>query len=312
MPSLTYRLQPANAPPWATITPSAPPSGTCSSAVTECDLFLMLITEFSVSRPMPAEEQLRVARDQRRAAGEVGVEALDPAVVERQHVVLARLLHEQRLQLLELLGHLGREVVRLAPVGVRVVELPGVVGERRQRLDHPRGRVARDRGPALVVDAAVAEHLEVLRLAPLGRAGVVERVAHAHALDRLLLDAVHRRRLGQPGRLEHGRRDVDHVVELAAHLAAAPRCPSASARSCRCACRPSARRPASSTGTACPSRAPSRRRSGCRPPGVPNSSMRSSHELGRLERGRAVEDDQLVEASRAASPSALAPLSPMM
>ena len=32
-------------------------------------------------------------------AGEVGVEALDAAVVERQHVVLARLLHEQRLEL---------------------------------------------------------------------------------------------------------------------------------------------------------------------------------------------------------------------
>ena len=91
--------------------------------------------------------------------------------------------HEQRLELGELVGHLGGEVVRLGPVGVGVVELPGVVVERRQRqtLD-PRRRVAGDRGPALVVDAAVAEHLEVLRLVALGRVGVVERVAHAHAL----------------------------------------------------------------------------------------------------------------------------------
>ena len=36
------------------------------------------------------------------------------------------------LQLGELLGHLGREVVRLAPVRVRVVELPDVVVEGRQ------------------------------------------------------------------------------------------------------------------------------------------------------------------------------------
>ena len=40
-------------PPWAMITPSAPASGTMISAVTECDLFLMLTTELSDSRPMP-------------------------------------------------------------------------------------------------------------------------------------------------------------------------------------------------------------------------------------------------------------------
>ena len=80
-----------------------------------------------------AEEQLRVALDELRPAGEVGVEALDAAVVERQHVVLARLLEPELLELRELLRHLGREVARLAPVGARVVELPDVVLERRQR-----------------------------------------------------------------------------------------------------------------------------------------------------------------------------------
>ena len=77
----------------------------------------------------------------------------------------------------------------------------------------------RHRGPALVVDAAVAEHLEVLGLVPLRRLGVVERVEHADALDRVLLHAVHRDRLGQSRRLEDGRRDVDDVVELRADLA---------------------------------------------------------------------------------------------
>ena len=166
------------------------------------------------------EEQLRVAADQLRPSGKVGVESLDPAVVERQDVVLPRLLEEQGLQLRELLGLLGGEIVRLRPVAVGV-ELPHVVLERRQLGPHdPRRRMAGDGGPAVVVDAAVAEHLEVLRRPALGGAGLVERIAHAHALDRRLLDAVHVRRLGQSGGLEHRRRDVDHMVELRPHLAA--------------------------------------------------------------------------------------------
>ena len=83
----------------------------------------------------------------------------------------------------------------------------------------PRHAVPGHRRPALVIDAAVAEHLEVLRLVPLGRLGVVERVEHADAFDRRLLDAVDDRRMRQPGGFEDRRRDVDHVMELAADLA---------------------------------------------------------------------------------------------
>ncbi len=39
--------------PCEMITPSAPFSGTTMFAVTECDLFLMLSTQFSLKRPMP-------------------------------------------------------------------------------------------------------------------------------------------------------------------------------------------------------------------------------------------------------------------
>ena len=80
-----------------------------------------------------AEEQLRVALHELRPADELGVEALDAPVVEREHVVLARLVEPELLQLGQLLRHLGREVVRLAPVAAGVVELPDVVVERRQR-----------------------------------------------------------------------------------------------------------------------------------------------------------------------------------
>ena len=82
--------------------------------------------------PHAAEEQLRVALHELRPADELGVEALDAPVVEREHVVLPRLLEPQLLQLGQLLRHLAGEVVRLAPVGARVVELPDVVVERRE------------------------------------------------------------------------------------------------------------------------------------------------------------------------------------
>ena len=52
-----------------------------------------------------------------------------------------------------------------------------------------------------------------------GRRLVVEASEHRDAVRGHLLDAVHERRLGQPGGVEHGRRDVDHVVELVADLA---------------------------------------------------------------------------------------------
>ena len=44
------------------ITPSAPPSGTSTSAVTENDLFLMLTTLFSDSRPMPGKNSWEFPR----------------------------------------------------------------------------------------------------------------------------------------------------------------------------------------------------------------------------------------------------------
>ena len=76
-----------------------------------------------------------------------------------------------------------------------------------------------DRRPPLVIDAAVAEHLEVLRLVPLRSLGVVERIQHTDAFKRRLLRAVDDRRMRQPGRFEDRRSDVDHMMELAAHLA---------------------------------------------------------------------------------------------
>ena len=153
------------------------------------------------------------------------IPARERRVVERQHVVLLRLQIEEALHLLKLLRHLGGQVVELGGVLLDVVEFPLVPGDhirRRAGAELPReSRRGRDRHPALVVDGAIAEHLEVLRGVSGRRVGVrlVPRVRHAHAFDGALLDAVDRIGRRDAGRFEDGRHDVDDVVELAADAA---------------------------------------------------------------------------------------------
>ena len=101
-------------------------------------------------------------------AGDGGVEPLDAAVIDREDVVAHGFLVEDGLEFLELRGVLRGEVVGLAEVLVHVVEFPHVVLQRRQRHHQPRDRVPRAGDPAFVVDAAVAEHLEILRRAAVG------------------------------------------------------------------------------------------------------------------------------------------------
>ena len=71
---------------------------------------------------------------------------------QRQHVVFLRLLPEQLLQLGELLGVFGCDVVRLAEVVGQVVELPavllGVVGAGRESGDRRTARRPRGSGRA--------------------------------------------------------------------------------------------------------------------------------------------------------------------
>src|SRR3954465_10150050 len=75
--------------------------------------------------------------------------------------------------------------------------------------------------PAVVIDSAIGDHLEVLGLARRRRVRtrLVEGVGHADAFDRLLLDSVNRLRSRDAGRLENRRHDIDDVVELAADAA---------------------------------------------------------------------------------------------
>ena len=157
-------------PPMATITPSAPESGTSTSAVIEYDLFLVLMTAHSRSR-LPLKISWRLPWIN---SGRPAIWAL-PRSAKRSSsgitLYLAASISHSRCSSASLSGLLLGEVVGLRPVRVGVVQLPDVVvegGHDRVVTGGPGRAVLGDRGPALVVDAAVAEHLEVLRLVPLG------------------------------------------------------------------------------------------------------------------------------------------------
>ena len=153
------------------------------------------------------------------------IPARERRVVERQHVVLRRLRIEEVLHLLDLLRHLGGKVGELGGVLLDVIELPLVPRDhigRRGGAQLPRnGRRGRRRHPSIVIDGAIAEHLEVLRGVPSRCIGVrlVPGVDHAHAFDGVLLDAVDRIGRRDAGRFEDGRNNVDDVMELAADAA---------------------------------------------------------------------------------------------
>ena len=147
------------------------------------------------------------------------------AVIQREHVVFLSLDQEEFLHVAQPVGHLGGEVVVLRIILGDVVKLPGVavddIGELAQALIP--GRLGwRGRGePTVVVDGAVAYHLEILRAARGWGVSVrfVEGVRHAHAFNRLLSHAIdHDGRLNA-GRFKDRRHDVDYVVELRADAA---------------------------------------------------------------------------------------------
>src|ERR1700722_9474353 len=151
--------------PRAYSTPSAPPSGISTSAVT---------IQFRPPRggddPVPpAERRRRIGRDV-GGRGVVDVvipgvhgprargvaEELDHAVVEREHAVLARLHPPGVDELAQLRGMLLGEIVALGEVLVEVVQRPLVVG-----VGVP-GLVVGGDLPAVRPQAAVANLLEVL------------------------------------------------------------------------------------------------------------------------------------------------------
>src|SRR5262249_45363632 len=72
------------------------------------------------------------------------------------------------------------------------------------------------RNPAIMIDCAVPEHLEVLRGTSARRIIVREGIGHADAFDRLLRHALHHAGLGNARCFEDRWRDVAEGVKLRA------------------------------------------------------------------------------------------------
>ncbi len=142
--------------------------------------------------------------------------------VHWEDLVLFGFFDEELLQLLDLFGVLGGQVLRLAEVLGQVVELEDLVIEwvgvgRAERF--PRRAVDLGRKyPALVIQGPLSKHLEVLRLVPrwYHRILRVESVGEAGTLDGGLFDAVHVLRRGDTGHFQQRRYDVHDVHELLA------------------------------------------------------------------------------------------------
>ena len=154
-------------------------------------------------------------------------EAQRAAAVEREDVVFAGLHVPERDHLDQLRAVRGGEIGRLGRVLGEVVKLPvlgvefaqHVLGQGHHAEERPalleRGSGHRaNRAPAVVIDRAVCEHLEILRLVPALGLRVLKDMGKAHAFDRRLADAANLRRRFDPERLENARDHVDRMREL--------------------------------------------------------------------------------------------------
>ena len=112
-------LHPPNRPPWAMITPSAPPSGT-STLGGDRERLVLDADDAVLRQPAHAgEEQLGVPSDQRRSPGDVGVRAARrPGRRAGSTLYLVASMSHSRCSSCELLGLLRRQVVRLADQSV--------------------------------------------------------------------------------------------------------------------------------------------------------------------------------------------------
>ena len=141
----------------------------------------------------------------------------DREVVERQHVVLLRLLEPERLELLELVGVLARRG-RAPRSGPRRCGRAASGPRRTCRDRSAPGRAPRPpSSPCARSRACPASRSTGLLLGR--RVGGVERVAHRHARKRGLLVPVDDLRHLDAAAFEDRRDDVGDVVVLAAHLA---------------------------------------------------------------------------------------------
>ena len=150
-----------------------------------------------------------------------GYGAREPRVIQGQDLVLCGLSQEQRLHFFELVRHFRRRGRCIASSRRRCCKAPTCSSftEGIAVAQHPRwNRWRRGCDPTVMVNRAVADHLEILRIVLRRCVGVclVERVRHAHAFNWLLLDPVDLFGCLDAGGFKDRRHYVDDMVELRA------------------------------------------------------------------------------------------------
>lgn len=152
------RLHPPNRPPWQRTTPSAPPGGNFHLSRDGVRAVLHADEDvFRHARYPFVNRQRRASGHQVRPPGSRGVEAVAGAVVDRQYVVADRFFAEERLQFLELLRFLRRQIASQAEVVRDIVKLPLVVLKCRARNTFPTCSMNSAGEPTVMVNGAVAD-----------------------------------------------------------------------------------------------------------------------------------------------------------
>ena len=123
-------------------------------------------------------------------------------------MILDRLFHEEVLKFFQLRRILGGQIIGFAEIFGHVIEFPYVLRERWERHHQPRDGVPGAGNPAIVIDAAITKHLEVLSSVRLLGLGIVEGIDHRSSIERSLRPSHSRFWERQTGRFQNRRRNV--------------------------------------------------------------------------------------------------------
>src|SRR5437667_2056128 len=106
----------------------------------------------------------------------------------------------------------------LAEVLGYMIKFPSVLGERRQRHHQPGNRMARARHPAIMIDATIAKHLEILSRVCFLRFGIVKGINHRCPIKGPLCRPVDALGEWQTDCFQHSRRNIGYVSKLGANF----------------------------------------------------------------------------------------------
>src|SRR6266478_185370 len=99
-----------------------------------------------------------------------------------------------------------------------MVEFPSVLGERRKRHHQPGNGMARARHPAIMIDAAIAKHLEILSRVCLLGFRIIEGINHRCPIKGPLRRPVDALGEWQTRGFQHSRRNISDVSKLGANF----------------------------------------------------------------------------------------------